>query len=222
MLFDPKRPIFQMDGEHALLLKSLARQGQRQRRSVILAAIRRLLIEEGYKGVTVRRIAEVSGYVVQTIYNLVGPRDHAIVEAIADYTAHIGRMAPFTPEDPAALVKVIEWQGQSVMLAPEFTRQVCLIYLGEGRHIFQQYREKQIRNFQSFLTKQKRMGVLRKDVNCRGLAQELIFYSGAIFIEWACRSFPMDELIARTKSGYSHILAGSISPRFGGLALMPI
>ncbi len=42
---------------------------------MILAAIRRLLIDEGYDGITVRRIAEASGHAVQTICNLVGPRD---------------------------------------------------------------------------------------------------------------------------------------------------
>jgi AcrR family transcriptional regulator len=220
ILFDPKRPVMPAAGP-PVGRKSMAWQNQRQRRSLILAAIRRLLMEEGYKGVTVRRIAELSGHVVQTVYNLVGPRDHAIVEAIADYTSHIGRLAPVVPEDPAAVIKIIEWQGQSVTLAPEFTRQVCLIYFTDGRPIFQEYRERQIRNVRSILAKQKRLGILRRDVCCRDVAQDLMFYSSAVFIEWADRSFPVDELVSRIRSGYTHILAGTISPRFGGLAAMP-
>jgi AcrR family transcriptional regulator len=221
-LFDPKRPVLAIPGQLSPPSKSMARQSQRYRRALILAAIRKLLIEEGYKGVTVRRIAELSGFVVQTVYNLVGPRDHAIVEAIADYTAHIGQIAPFSAEDPAAVVRIIEWQGQSVMQAPEFTRQVCLIYFTEGRHIFRDYREKQIRNVHSLLAKQKRIGVLRRDVNCRQLAEELMFFSGVVFVEWADNAFPVDEAMARIVSGYSRILASAVSPRFGGFATMPV
>lgn len=170
---------------------------------------------------TVRRIAELSGHVVQTVYNLVGPRDQALVEAIADYTSHVGRLAPVTPEDPAAVIKIIEWQGQSVMAAPDFTRQVCLMYFTEGRRIFQQYRQRQVRNVHAILTKQKRLGVLKRDVNCRDLAEDLMFYSSIVFIEWADQAFPTEELSWRIRSGYSHILAGTVSPRHGGMAAMP-
>jgi AcrR family transcriptional regulator len=221
VVFDPRLPVMST-GEFVDGRKRVSRRNQRQRRSLILAAIRQLLIEEGYKGVTVRRIAEVSGHVVQTIYNLVGPRDHAIVEAIADYTAHVARMAPFAADDPAAVIKIIGWQGQSVAQAPEFTRQVCLIYFSGDRHIFYDYRDRQIRAVQSLLAKQKRIGILRRDVNCRDLARDLITFSSIVFIEWADRSFPMSELTARIRSGYSHILASTISPRLGGLAAMPI
>src|SRR5215207_950390 len=80
-LLDPTRPVLQVLGPSARASKARSGRSQTQRRAVILAAIRQLLVEDGYKGVTVRRIAELSQFVVQTVYNLVGPRDHAIVEA---------------------------------------------------------------------------------------------------------------------------------------------
>jgi AcrR family transcriptional regulator len=219
---DPRLPVMWMDEATGHGRKGVSRQKQRQRRSVILAAIRQLLMDEGYKGVTVRRIAEVSGYVVQTIYNLVGPRDHAIVEAIADYSAHVARMAPFRLEDPAAVIRIIAWQGQTVAQAPEFTRQVCMIYFTGDRDIFYRYRDRQVRSVQSILVKQKRIGVLRRDVDCRDLAQNLMHFSSMVFLEWADRQLAMTELTARIRSGYIHILAGAISPRLGGLAAMPL
>lgn len=203
-------------------LTSTARQGQRLRRSVILAAIRQLLIEEGLKGVTVRRIAELSGHVVQTVYNLVGPRDHAIVEAISDYTNYVGSLAPPNPEDPAAMIRSIEWQGRSVLRAPEFTRQVCQIYFTDSRHIFWNYRECQIRNIHSLLVRQKRSEVLRRDLDCHSLAREVILLSGSIFIDWSDGCLPDEELIPSLVSAYSHLLGGAISPRFGGLSAMPL
>lgn len=222
LVLDPKRPVVAAIEASVRSATSTARQSQRQRRSVILAAIRRLLIEQGLKGVTVRRVAELSGHVVQTVYNLVGPRDHAIVEAISDYTHYVGSLAPPNAEDPAGIIRSIEWQGRSVLAAPEFTRQVCLIYFTGSRHIFLEYRERQIRNIHAVLVRQKRGGVLRRDVDCRALARHLMVLSGATFIDWADGSFPDEELIPRLSSGYSHLLAGTISPRFGGLSAMPV
>lgn len=214
---DPRMPLVfpgvaPGDGNRIIL-----RRNQRRRRSVILAAIRQLLIEEGYNRVTVRRIAEVSGHVVQTIYNLVGPRDHAIVEAISDYTSYVARMAPVYLEDPAAVVKIITWQGQAVAAVPEFARQVCMIYFSGDRHIFRRYRDRQARGVQSVLARQKRIGTLRREVNCRNLAQDLMDFSSMVFLEWADRSYTMNELIGRIRSGYAHMLAGAASPARVGM-----
>src|SRR3546814_17176471 len=77
MVVDPTQPIQRMPVQ--IGNRSYAPgQNQRQRRAAILATIRRLLIDDGFEGVTVRRIAECSGHAVQTIYNLVGSRNQAI------------------------------------------------------------------------------------------------------------------------------------------------
>jgi AcrR family transcriptional regulator len=215
VVFDPTRPVFDTVDHLAYRTKGRGSRNQRQRRSQILAAVRQLLIEEGYKGVQVRRIADLSGVVVQTVYNLVGPRDHAIVEAISDYTGYLGRSLPFDPEDPAALIKMIEWQGQSVLRAPEFPRQVCLLYFTEGRPIFQEYRRRQIRSIHALLCRQKKIGVLRPDADCRSLAEEMMFFSSAMFIEWADVGFPTEKLLSQIISGQTHILASALNQRIG-------
>jgi AcrR family transcriptional regulator len=221
-LLDPARPVISNPAPRSRAARSAAAQRQRQRRSIILAAIRGLLIEEGYKGVTVRRVAALSGHVVQTVYNQVGPREHAIVEAISDYTAFVGSLAPPDPEDPAAMLKLIEWQGKSVLRVPEFTRQVCLIALTSHRHVFYAYRERQVRAVKSLLVRQKRSGVLRRDAECGDLARDIMTLSGATFVEWAEGAVPDRMLIARLRSGYRNILAGAISPKFGGMSALPV
>lgn len=221
-VLDPKRSVMPIAGPHDRSSTSTAGQSQRQRRSVILASIRQLLIKEGHKGVTVRRIAELSGYVVQTVYNLVGPRDHAIVEAISDYTQYVGSLAPPDPEDPAAIIRSIEWQSRSVLLAPDFTRQVCQIFFSDSRHIFWDYRERQIRSVHSVLVRQKRCGVLRRDVDCHSLARHIMHLSSSIFIDWSEGSHADEDLIPSLVSGYSHLLGAAISPKFCGLPAMPL
>jgi AcrR family transcriptional regulator len=218
-LLDPTRPVIASIGACSRSSSVPGRQSQRIRRSVILAAIRQLLIEDGHKGVTVRRIAELSGYVVQTVYNLVGPRDHAIVEAILDYTLYVGSFAPPSPDDPLALVRSIEWQGRSILQTPAFTRQVCQISFTDSRHIFWNYRERQIRNIHSLLVRQKRGGVLRGDLNCSHFARDVMLLSAAICIDWSDGYLVDDDLVPHLISGYSHLLAGAISPKFSGLSL---
>lgn len=221
-LLDPARPVISGPAPASRAARSATGLRQRQRRSEILAAIRALLIQEGYKGVTVRKIAALSGLVVQTVYNQVGPRELAIVEAISDYTAFVGSLAPPDPEDPAAMVKLIEWQGKSVLRMPEFTRQVCLIALTSHRHVFYAYRERQMRAVNSLLVRQKRSGVLRRDAECSDLARDIMTLSGATFVEWAEGTLSDQMLIPRLRSGYRNILAGSISPKFGGMSALPV
>jgi hypothetical protein len=72
------------------------------------------------------------------------------------------------------------------------------------------------------LVKQQRHGVLRRDVNCAQIARQLMMLSSALFIEWADRPFNTDLLVPQLKSGYAHILAGTISPKFGGMAGIPL
>src|SRR5215470_7158861 len=76
-LFDPFLPIAPGAGKAGTLVGG-ARRSQRVRRSEILATIRRLLTEVGCQELTVRGIADGSGYAIQTVYNLVGPRNQAI------------------------------------------------------------------------------------------------------------------------------------------------
>lgn len=218
--FDPASPVFIAGSGRAA--GSLARHNQRQRRAVILAAIRRLLMEGGLRNVTVRGVAGLSGHVVQTVYNLVGPRDHAVIEAISDYTQYVGSLVPMDLEDPAAIIKAAAMQCRSVLAAPDFTRRVCQIYFTESRHIFFTYRERQIRGIHAILVRQKRLGVLRRSVDCSALARNLMLLSGSIFVDWADGSVPDHELFPRLRSGYSQMLAAAVSPRFGGLVAMPL
>jgi AcrR family transcriptional regulator len=187
-----------------------SRHNQRLRRAHILATIRQLLTEGGYENVTMRKIADVSGHAVQTIYNLVGPRDHAIVEAIGEYTRFVGRTAKPNPEDPNALVEIIDRWLQSIAANPEFCRQVSLISLTESRGIFYAFRDRQLTGMHNLLLHQQRCGVLRPEVNTRDLAELLVLLSSALCIEWSDRACSLEKLHRRLYSGFADLLAGAI------------
>jgi len=80
---------------------------QVQRRARIHAVIRQLLSEAGIRKVTLRRIAEESGFAVQTVYNLAGPRHVAIRDAISDMRSQVAAIAAVDVRDPLALPQIV-------------------------------------------------------------------------------------------------------------------
>ena len=209
--YDPGLPIqhFHLVGRPNA---ALSRRNQRLRRAQILATIRRVLTEGGLDGVTVRGIAQASGHAVQTIYNLVGPRDQAIVEAISEYTRYVGHTALPDPGDPNAVVEIIGCWLQSIECAPEFCRQVCLIFFTPSRGIFYHFRDQQLKAMQSLLAKQQKCGIIRADANLGDLAEQLVTFASASCVEWSDRPFPLEQLHRRISSGFANVLDGVRCP----------
>lgn len=212
-LYNPATPILHTRG-----LRPAPRQNQRLRRAQILGTIRRLLTELGVEGVTVRGVAQASGHAVQTIYNLVGPRDYAIVEAISEYTRFVGYTALADHEDPNAVESIVDCWLRSIETSPEFCRQVCLIYFTPSRAIFYHFRDKQSKATHAMLAKQQRGGILRPDVNLAELAEQLVTFASATCVEWSDRPFPLDQLHRRMCAGFGNLLDGA---RLSGAAIRP-
>jgi AcrR family transcriptional regulator len=210
VLYDPALPIHHFPGQAKA---APSRRNQRLRRAQILATIRRLLTEEGFEGVTVRRIAQASGHAVQTIYNLVGPRDRAIVEAISEYTRYVGRTASPSPEDPQAVMAIIDCWLRSVEAAPAFCRQVSMIHFGSAREVFYSFRDRELKGMQGLLSRQQKCGAIRPEANVRDLAEQLVLLASALCVEWSDRPFPVEQLRRRLYSGYANLLAGAVAQR---------
>jgi AcrR family transcriptional regulator len=208
-IYDPSTPIM-LARRGAAGAAAVSRRNQRLRRAHILATVRQLLTEGGYENVTMRKVADVSGHAVQTIYNLVGPRDHAIAEAIGEYTRFVGRTANVNPQDPNAVVEIIACWLQSIAANPEFCRQVSLISFTESRHIFYTFRDRQLKGMQNLLQHQQQCGVLRPDTDTRELGELLVLLSSALCVEWADGNCSLETLQRRLYSGYGRLLANAV------------
>lgn len=208
-LYDPMQPILRSRG-HAAQHVSVCRQNQRLRRSQIRAVIRRLLIERGFEGVTVRRVAAASGHAVQTIYSLVGSRNQAIVDAIGEYTGFVGRTATPRVEDPDAVIDIVDCWLQSIETAPEFCRQVSRIFFTQSRGVFYSLRDQQATHLCALLRRQQACGVLQADLDVRTLAEQFVMIASALCLEWSDRPFPIEQLQKRLRSGYEALLAGAL------------
>jgi AcrR family transcriptional regulator len=209
VILDPTRPIVRPGPGDAAPGQSPA-FNQRYRRSTILATIRQLLAEEGLEGITVRRIAERSGHAVQTIYNLVGPRDLAITEAISEYSQYVNLTAAPDPSDPDAPAAIVCRELASIRINPDFCRNVCLIFFTSSRGIFYDFRDRQVKALHRFLIQQQRSGVLRREVNALGLAEQIMFFLGALCIDWADGRMDFESLCDRIFDGYENLMVGAL------------
>jgi AcrR family transcriptional regulator len=193
---------------------NLVRQGanQRMRRAHVLAAIRRLVTKVGCEEVTVRGIAEASGYAVQTIYNLVGPRDEAISDAISEYSIFVGRAASRAPEDPSTILAIVNGWLEAISLTPEFVRQSNLVFFTSSRNIYYRWRDRQVQGLYNLLRKQKAAGIIKSDVDCKLLAERVGLFASAMIIEWSDRPFALDALREKLCAGIANMLADSVTP----------
>jgi AcrR family transcriptional regulator len=216
VIYDPFAPIARRSSRQTPAAEFTG-HSQRARRAAILAAIRSLLTESGCESVTVRRISQVSGYAVQTIYNLVGPRDQAITEAISEYSLFVGRTARPRADDPVAVMGIIHRWVDAIRAQPEFCRQANLIFFTDSRSIYYTFRDRQLRGMRNFLKRQQECGIIRADVNVVDLAECLVLLSSALWLEWSDRPFPLELLEHKLCSGCSSILTDKVAPQYRAL-----
>lgn len=203
-LFNPYRPLPFGAGKVQQIQGGI-RQNQRARRARILAVTRQLLGERGCGDVTVREIADKSGYALQTIYNLVGKRDRAIIDAITEYSLFVGRMASRDEANPTLINNVDMWIT-AAEACPEFARQCNLIILSPSRNIYYHFRDIQIRGVAKLLRHQQTTGHMSFRTPPRMLAEQLVFFSTSMWMDWADRPFPLPLLREKLTSGLVKLL----------------
>jgi hypothetical protein len=213
-VYDPFAPIALETGKRTT---AAARSRQRCRRSEIRAAIRRLLATEGCERVTVRDVAGISGFAVQTVYNLVGPRNDAISDAISEYSIFVGRTAYPRADDPTAIPSIANRWVDSIQLESAFARQSNLIFFTESRDIYYRFRDQQQLGLRNLLQRQQSCGVIRADIDTNSLAESIVMYSSAQWIDWADRSFPIETLRLKLCAGLFNLLSGKLHPRYESL-----
>lgn len=176
-----------------------------------MSAIRRLLIDRGLDGVTMRRIAEMSGHAVQTIYNLVGPHDQAVISSLSEYTRFVGRSADHDPRDPMALLTISDGWLRSIAAAPEFSRRISLILFTDSRDIYFQFRDRETRAMRAMLARQQKMGLVRPDVDVGDMADQVVLHSSALCLEWADGHLPFETLRHRMANAISSLISDKLS-----------
>jgi AcrR family transcriptional regulator len=198
-LLDPYEPI---PVERNKLRGGVNRLKQRERRALILASTRKLIGERGCTEITVREIAQQSGLSPQTLYNLVGPRDQAIADALIEYSASVARIAV---QEPSLHATTDIWLNVAERF-PDFARQSTLMFVTPMQGVYLQYREFQVRSLSKLLNSYKTSGKLIFRGSATQLAEELIIYSSAMWLDWSIRQYPLAELRSKLVAGLKKLV----------------
>jgi len=198
-IIDPYEPLAVNAGK---IQAGVNRLNQRERRARILASTRKLIGERGSGDITVREIALISDVSPQTLYNLVGPRDQAIVDALNEYSVAIGRIAAHTSslsEHTDVWISVAECY-------PDYARQSTLMFMTPMRNVYLSYRDKQVKSLTKLLKAYKKAGHMHFTTPAHDLAEQLILFSSAVWVDWSIRSFPLSELKEKIIAGLTKLM----------------
>jgi len=107
-----------------------------ERRANILATARRMLAEEGYPSVVIRKLAERSGVTPPTIYNLVGTREKVLQSAVIelldakiDYASKLAR-----EQNINGMLAYGETLWRFLVYDPQYSRQLILACFNSDTH----------------------------------------------------------------------------------------
>ncbi len=189
---------------------SLLEEHKDERRRRIQAAARKLLVTEGYDGLTMRDLARAARVSMPTLYNLFGSKDAILIaelEASAKtIAAQIVPTASFFKNGMAAFdagMKLIE-------SSPEFFRAVMQMALTspETRPMRQQAEEAYIAIMAGNLAAAKAAGQLASWAEPAIVARHMFALYMACFLAWAMGELDMPTFRAAALSGICHLLAG--------------
>jgi TetR/AcrR family transcriptional regulator, cholesterol catabolism regulator len=189
---------------------SLLEEHKDERRRRIQAAARKLLVTEGYDGLTMRDLARAARVSVPTLYNLFGSKDAILIaelEASAKtIAAQIVPTASFFKNGMAAFdagMKLIE-------SSPEFFRAVTQMALTspETRPMRQQAEEAYIAIMAGNLAAAKAAGQLVAWAEPAIVARHMFALYMACFLAWSMGELDQPTFRAAALSGICHLLAG--------------
>jgi len=195
---------------------SLLEEHKDERRKRILAAARRLVITEGYDGLTMRDLARASRVSVPTLYNLFGSKD-AILVAELEASARViaGKLIPgksFFANGMAAFDAGMELIESS----PEFFRAVMRMAMTspETAPMRRRAEEGFIAIMAGNLSAAKAAGQLAAWAEPAIVARHMFAHHMACFLAWGMDELDLPAFRIAALSGICHLLIGVARGQF--------
>src|SRR6185436_110933 len=190
---------------------SLFDEHKAERRAKILAAARKLVVTEGYDGLTMRDLARAARVSVPTLYNLFGGKDAILV---AELEASAARLAAALPpaEDGffARGMAAFEMGMRMIEEAPEFHRAVMQMFMTspETAPMRRRAEEGYIAIMAGNLAAAKRAGQLADWAEPVIVARHMFALYMACFLAWGMGELDLPSFRAAALSGVCHLLIG--------------
>ena len=193
--------------EKSSTLKRLSEK-QLRRRGSILSAARELLSKKGYKGVTMRLLAEESGVALKTLYDYYRNKDDLLREAIEDRYALIYGM--IEADDTHHGFDRLQFIGETIVAAmfadKKFAKEMLLLrqMAGYGSG----YDAARLQTYKRPLQEIERLGDFNEWVDVEFLAPYLVRQVGIASVSWAAGRVADDILEPYYKLNLCMVLDG--------------
>lgn len=192
---------------------SLLKLQKAERRAGILSAAQRLMARRGWKGLTMRDLAEESHVSVPTVYNLVGGKGAVLAALMEDLFELVSETGTATEGDVVSRARALWNAGLDRFLdAPQYARELVLVFLSSrcsselGRHHDARY----VELMATVLAEGQERGELRKLVAPSALAETMYSLWIAQTIRWARGDIDDAQLRAAVDRGLSLLLLGMV------------
>ena len=192
-----------------------------ERRERILEAARRVIEQDGYEGLTMRRLAAESRVTAPTLYNLVGNKEEVLLAAVEEQTqAFVAAVEDSAPD----LVALVDAVVRRLVKRPRYYRALLEVLLGSGsadaaRRYVDRALDQQIR---VALAELEGRGELADWVEPRALARQIHSHLDVSSLSWARGAFGAAAFRATARFGVAMLLLGVTSgesrERFEALA----
>lgn len=195
---------------------SLFEEHKDERRKRIRAAARKLVVTEGYDGLTMRDLARVARVSVPTLYNLFGSKDAILVAELEASAAEIASALVPTKSFFQNGMAAFEAGMQLIESSPEFYRAVMRMGLTSPLSAPMRQRAEQgyIAIMAGNLAAAKAAGQLASWAEPAIVARHMFALYMSCFLAWSLGELDQPTFRAAALSGICHLLAGVARGQF--------
>jgi AcrR family transcriptional regulator len=190
------------------------------RRTRIMLEARALLAQEGFEGLSLRKLADRAGVTVPTVYNLVGGKEQILLELVLEMIAVIKKVLesidedePLTRAEAIVLLAIAE-----IERAPDFHRAALLAidaFDRDGAQTDWDSIEQQAAEMQEEAAKAaRRKGLLEGRINANLIAAQIFRTYRSASRDWAFRRCDLVEFRRIALTGVYLGLAADASETF--------
>lgn len=169
---------------------------QQARRAGILSAVRQLIAELGYDGVTMREIARRSGVATSTLYEIYGGKDKLLARAVDERLKIVSDAMQKENDDgfygAERLLHFFEQLTNAVLERPKLSRAVAARIMLDP-HVFT-LPELYSRFHKAAIIEIEKIGELTQNADPKFLVKLLHLQANAILVRWAIGGIPSAQL----------------------------
>jgi len=191
---------------------SLLDEYRKARRSQILVAARRMIVERGYEAVTIRDLASECGVSVPTLYNQFGGKDALLAEAIEEQFRDSQQTEAFLRAEPGLerLLTVIDQSARQLLESATYSQRLLAAFsaIRSTTALQQKVGEAFVEVLIAELSVMQKRRQLLPWVDLPRLAGQLVSANIGIAVQWSSALLTSDELQPAMRYAMGLVLLG--------------